>query len=320
MTTKQNKHSKHKAHDHLIKKLLSNPAMAKDILSAYLPIEVRESINLDYLELQRDTFIDDEHREFEVDLLYKTQFNAEEGYFWILAEHQRNDDPWLPLRIFKYMSLIWDHLRHTSKNKKLPLVFPFIIYNGDRPYSHSLVFRDLIEPESSRIIFDQFFKTPITIIDLAKIKDQNLQKQAREYVRGITLLLTLKHVYDRHLQHFLEEVLIQFFQQIEDLGYGDDVYNMIYYLLNQNEYLDIRVFFDTFHGKFSPEVEGKIMTAAEQLRQEGKKIGLEEGMIEVEEKVKKEKVNIAKRLLAANTSPSLIEEVTGLSLDEIMID
>ena len=80
-------------HDKLVKRLLSNPKAAKDILSLYLPPDVSQLVNLDHLSLERDSFIDDEHRAFAVDLLYKTTFAGEEGYLWILLEHQRKDDP-----------------------------------------------------------------------------------------------------------------------------------------------------------------------------------------------------------------------------------
>jgi len=64
----------------IIKKLLSNPVTARDILSLYLPAEVLSIANLNHLELQRDTFIDDEHRTYAVDLLYKTTFQNEEVF------------------------------------------------------------------------------------------------------------------------------------------------------------------------------------------------------------------------------------------------
>lgn len=41
-------------HDRLVKKLLSHPDIAKDILSLYLPPEVLTCIDLNNLQLQRD--------------------------------------------------------------------------------------------------------------------------------------------------------------------------------------------------------------------------------------------------------------------------
>ena len=96
----------HQPHDKIIKKLLSNMTVARDILSLFLPKEILDIVNLDHLELQPNSFIDDEHRAFAVDLLYKTTFSEKEGYIWILLEHQSYSDLWMPVRIFQYIALI----------------------------------------------------------------------------------------------------------------------------------------------------------------------------------------------------------------------
>ena len=45
-------------HDKLVKKLLSNPDTAIEILNLYLPSEVRALVDLTNLSLQRDSFIE----------------------------------------------------------------------------------------------------------------------------------------------------------------------------------------------------------------------------------------------------------------------
>jgi predicted transposase YdaD len=155
----------------------------------YLPEPVRSLIDLDHLVLQRDTFIIDEHRAFAVDLLFKTTFQNQEGYLWLFLEHQHNAEAWLPVRVFMYMAIIWDHIRRTSKTIKIPLIYPVVSYNGDKPYSYSLNMRDLIEPQG---LFDLLFKTPLCLIDLTTIQDESLQKELKTRVTGISLLMTLR--------------------------------------------------------------------------------------------------------------------------------
>jgi hypothetical protein len=41
-----------------VRRLLSNITTAREILEAYLPAEVKELIDLDYLERQPDSFVD----------------------------------------------------------------------------------------------------------------------------------------------------------------------------------------------------------------------------------------------------------------------
>lgn len=172
----------HQPHDKLVKRMLSNPEAAKDILSLYLPKEVLDIVDLNYLEMQKDSFIDDEHRAYAVDILYKTRFQNEEGYIWVLLEHQRKSDVWMPVRIFKYIAIIWDHLRKSGQSDSIPLVYPLVVYNGDKPYNHSLTLSDLIKPDQSKEIFNTLFTSPFTLIDLPAIDDNILRKQAQDGV------------------------------------------------------------------------------------------------------------------------------------------
>jgi len=314
-------------HDKLVKRLLSNPETAKDILSLYLPPQVVALVDLNNLSLERDSFIDDEHRAFAVDLLYKTTFDGEEGYLWILLEHQRKDDPWLPVRIFKYMATIWDHIRKTGKSTHIPLIFPVILYNGDRPYSHTLTFKDMIEPEASRKLFESYFKTPFCLIDLTIIKDDVLRKQVEHHVRGAALLMTLKHIFDKNIQIIFEELLLAPFKQLDRAGSRDDLIDLIYYLLNEGRFLHKDRFQTIISQDFSEEVEGKVATIAQQLqargfeeglekgREQGREQGLEQGL---EKGREKEKINFAERLLSEGYDLLHITKLTQLPLDTVI--
>lgn len=297
-------------HDRLVKKILSNPTTTKDILELYLPKEVLAVIDLNQLSLQRDSFIDDEHRAFAVDVLYKTSFQNEDGYVWILLEHQSTDDPWLPVRIFKYVGIIWEHLRKTSKSHSVPLIYPMIIYNGNRPYSSKLSLKEMIHPEASQKIFDALFQSPLCLIDLTSIEDDVLRKQAQEHVKGIALLMSLKHVFDKNLQAYFDQILLDLFKKMDRRGDRDDVADMLYYLLNEGDFLDEDKFWYTLHQEFSPETEEKVMTIAQKLEARGREKGKVEGKFEAQ-------LEIAETLLAEGLEPDLIAKATKLSLTKI---
>lgn len=293
-------------HDRLVKRLLSVPAIAKGVLSLYLPNDVLKITDLDKLSLQRDSFIDDEHRAFAADLLFKTSFQKEEGYIWILLEHQSTDDPWLPVRIFKYIGTIWEHLRKTTKSSKIPLIYPVVIYNGQRSYSHTLTLNEMIAPKDSQKLFKNLFTNPLCMIDLNTIQDEVLRKQLQKNVRGVALLMTLKHVFDKNLQNYFEQVLVDVFKQLDQSGNRDDVADMLYYLLNEGKFLNKIKFWNLLHQEFSPEIEDKVMTIAEQLKAEGREEGIEKGKLEV-----------AKRLLEEGVELGFIVKVTKLPLAKI---
>lgn len=299
----------HQPHDKLVKRLLSNPEAAKDILSLYLPKEVLDIADLNYLEMQKDSFIDDEHRMYAVDILYKTKFQNEEGYIWVLLEHQRKSDFWMPVRIFKYIAIIWDHLRKIDKSDSIPLVYPLVVYNGDKPYHHSLTLSDLIKPDQSKEIFGTLFTRPFSLIDLSTIDDDTLRKQAQDHIKGVALLMALKHASDRNLQVFFDQILFKILKRLEQEGDIDEVVDVSYYILKESEFLDKNWFFEMFRSqKFSPEVENKMSTIAQQLEEEGR----EKGKIEIAKQLLNEKIGLSDAELIA-----LVKRLTGLSDDKI---
>jgi predicted transposase/invertase (TIGR01784 family) len=66
-------------HDKLFRETWSDPATAKSFLQHYLPSEVLSLTALDTLEICKDTFIENDLREFFCDLLYKVDLGSAEG-------------------------------------------------------------------------------------------------------------------------------------------------------------------------------------------------------------------------------------------------
>ena len=228
----------------------------------------------------------------------------------MLLEHQRNNDPWLPVRIFKYIAIIWDHLRKTSKTQKIPLVYPIIIYNGSRPYSHSLTLKDMITPAASQKIFEDFFKTPFCLIDLTIIEDETLRKNLQNHVKGIALLMTLKHIFDKNLQTYFEHTLVTAFKQLDQSNSRDELVDMLYYLLNEGIFLNKERFWHILHEEFNPATEGKVMTIAQQLKAQGIEEGILKGVL-------KGKLEVAQRMLANGIDLNVIATLAELPIKHI---
>jgi predicted transposase/invertase (TIGR01784 family) len=295
-------------HDKLIRRLLSSVPTARDILESYLPQEVIALIDLNSLERQPDTFVDAQHRKHEIDVLFKTQCKktAKEAYIWVLVEQQRDPDVWLPLRIFCYIAVIWDNFRKKyssrAKSVKIPFIYPLIISNASKPYQHSLKLCDLIEPEEAKPLFDNLFKAPIQLIDLAAVPDEALRINLQEHVRAQALLLSLKHVFDSNLQSILETILFSVFKTLEDMGYKDDVADLLFYLYNEGNLTDSAQFWAFLHQKFSPDIEEKMMTLGQRDRQQASQ---------------EEKQKTALRMLKKKLDITLISEITDLTPQEI---
>ena len=309
-----------KPHDKLVRRILSNVATARDVLEVYLPEAVRDLVDLDYLERQPDTFVDEQHRVFAVDVLFKTRckHTHKDAYIWFLIEQQRAPDVWLPLRQFCYIGIIWDHIRKTSnsraKSTKLPFIYPLIISNASTPYNYSLTLRDMIEPEEAKSLFDDLFKTPSSMIDLAAIPDEELRTKLQEHIRAQALLLSLKHVFDKELQTCMETVLVDCFKQLDEQGYRDDVADMLYYLYNEGNLCDSNQFWVFLHRQFSQDVEEKVMTLGQQAVQKALQEGMQQGRQQGKDQTSRE---TAIRMLGKKFDIKLISEITRLSIKDI---
>ena len=98
------------------------------------------------------TFIDEELRESQTDLLYQVR-HVETGQpmsVYVLLEHQSSPDPWMRLRLLRYCCRIWeDDLRDDPGRRGLRPIVPVVFYQGTCGWTHSAEFADLF-PEAAR--------------------------------------------------------------------------------------------------------------------------------------------------------------------------
>lgn len=101
-------------------------------------------------------------------------------------------------------------------------------------------------------------------------------------------------------------------------GSRDDVVDLLYYLLNESQFLHKDKLWTIIHRDFSKEVEEKVTTIAQDLRARGFAEGLEKGIEKgIETGKEKEKMIIAERLISEGHDLVLIAKVTELTLDEL---
>jgi predicted transposase/invertase (TIGR01784 family) len=87
---------------------MGNVTTAKDFLTHYLPKNVLQIIDLNTLEPQKDSFINQELEEGFSDLLFKADISGKEGYLYFLFEHKSYPDKGISLQLLKYMVEIWE--------------------------------------------------------------------------------------------------------------------------------------------------------------------------------------------------------------------
>lgn len=302
-----NKSIRTNAHDKFFRKVMGNPHVARDFLLTHLPEKMRKIMDLNDLELVPRSYIDDVRKETIADVLYKTTIADRVGYIYLLVEHQSSPDELMPFRILKYScNIIEQHLQQT-KSKSLPLIYPMVIYHGERPYSFSTDIKDIVD--APRQLIEQYFLKPFQLIDLARIDDEELKKHSW----AGAMEFALKHIFARDILPHLKE-MAELLRRIDQAGGKDYISIILHYIYERAELKSKEAFFNLISTKISTEVGEEIMTLAEQMRQEGRFEGKLQGKLEGE---REKSVEIAKRLLNENLDILFISKVTGLSLNEL---
>ncbi len=284
------------AHDAFVRTVMSDMRIAREFFTVHLPDDIKSLINLDHLILQPRSYIDDVRKESTVDMLYKTLMNEEEAYLYLIVEHQSSPDELMPFRMLKYTCNVMDHHIKTSKQKKLPLVYPLVIYHAERTYPYSTDIKDSVA--APREIIERYFLKPFQLIDLGRIDDQELKQHAWVGV----MEFVLKHIFARDILPFLQDIA-EILRSIACSGGRDFVSIVLQYALERGELKNKPAFFELINTQISSEVGEKVMTLAEQLRAEG---------------VQQGKIEVAERLLAKGEKAAYVTEITGLSLDKLL--
>ena len=287
------------AHDQFFQTAMANKQVAREFLKTWLPSELCQLIDFEQLEIQPRSQINDIRQESEVDVLFKTTVDGREAYLYLLLEHQSTPDAIMPFRMLKYLCNIIDKHLKTHGKDKIPLIYPTVIYHGKRKYPYSTNLADLVD--APKELVDRYFLKPFQLIDLGQIDDEIIKKHAWSGV----MEFALKHIFARDILPWLKEITVTL-QDIDKAGGRDYIAIVLQYLLERGELSDREAFFNLIDTQISHEVGEKIMSLAEQLKEEGRNEG---------ELLKS--LEIAKRMLEAGSDTVFIEKVTGLSLAQI---
>jgi predicted transposase/invertase (TIGR01784 family) len=219
------------------------------------------------------------------------------------------------------VSLSYNHLR--QGHKKLPIILPLCLYHGeDTPYPHSNDLYDCFDdPELAR----QLAFKPFKLIDLTILSDEEISQH------GLAALLEMLFKHHRSKQFLsimrklIKSNLLQTVIKQLDIAYLTDMLN---YIVNTSQdeiepqaaqHL-IRELIQVF-----PQEREVIMTFAQQLKQEGRQEGLQEGMTFArqlkqegrQEGRQEQGMMIAKKMLAKGLDIAFIKELTNISEKEL---
>lgn len=163
-------------HDKNFKVSLSNIYVAKEFLNIHLPKQILKTIKLTTLSICQNSYITPDLGESLSDILYKAKTtNNKDCYIYTLIEHQSTAAWDFPIRVLQYqLSIIDSHLKQYPTQKKIPIVVPLLVYNGQKsPYPYTLNIFDLFNDLE---LAKKTFSKPAHLIDLTTMSDEKIKK------------------------------------------------------------------------------------------------------------------------------------------------
>lgn len=296
------KNTQQPVHDALFKQFLTHPENARDFFSVHLPANILPLCDLSTLRLEPASFVERRLRQLHSDVLYSVQMTEGEGYIYCLIEHQSKPDRLMGFRLMHYaMSAIAHHLKKSPADKTLPLVVPFLFYQGSVcPYPYSMNWLDgFADPALAQQLYTRSFP----LVDLSVLSDEEILTH-----KGIALLeLVQKHIRTRDGLMAVLPIIAQIINSQHNTI--DQVRSVIEYIAYQGYILDESRFFSQLIA-LSPEYKTMLTTIAEQLEQKGIEKGIEKGIGLGVEKV-------ARSLLQQGVDLNIIMQCTGLTREKI---
>lgn len=289
-------------HDKGYKKLFSNKVIFRQLIETFVHEDWVKDLDFENCETLDKSFISSHYKETESDIIYKINLRDKEVYIFILIEFQSSVDHFMALRILNYVTNFYmDYLESNKQAKKLPSIFPILLYNGDRLWSAPTNFSDLIEQNELLGRFSLNF-------EYFKIAENEYSKEDLLKIHNIVSTLFLaESFYDIDL---LTSEFLKIFKKEEDKQPISLFLNWFKQLsehqrIDKSDYQELEHIYDN-----EEEVRTMLITALEKERKELFEKGMEKGM---EKGIERGKIEDAKAMIARGLSVSLIAEITGLA-------
>lgn len=307
----------HQPHDKAFKFLLASKKVFIQLLRSFVDRGWVEHVDEVHLERVDKSYIAQDFRGREADMVYRMEFKGHEVIFYVLLEMQSSVDYQMPYRLLLYEVEIWrDILKNYEqgdaerKDFRLPPIVPIVLYNGKSPWTASRRFR-------GNVAYEEWFGNELLdfeyiLIDINRIGEEELlqlsnfvgavflleqRTDAREFVDGMTTLAgVLEQLSDEEFTQFIAWVRLTMrsmsgehraaVEKILEEANPEEVIHMISNL-----------------EKVFEEHESKTL---EKGFLRGKALGMEEG-----------KEEVARNMLIDGFDLTQIAKVTGLSREKL---
>jgi predicted transposase/invertase (TIGR01784 family) len=305
-------------HDSGYKILFSNRTIFRQLIETFVEQPWVSQLDFERAETVEKSFVSDHYKETESDLIYRLPYGDEEIYIYVLLEFQSRVEYWMVVRMLNYITNFYmDWVKAHPEAKKLPVVFPILLYNGDAQWTAATEMAAVMQPQPELGEYAIGFR-------YFKIAEN---EYSQEQLLGIQNIVSTLFLAESRLDiSLLQEQLLALFERAEDK-------QAISLFLNWYRQLAVhgRVKEDDYTSlaevyRSAEEVQGMLQkTFAQQQErwfQEGREEGREEGLEQGIEKGREEgahrrAIEIAWAMYERGIDFTTIADITGLDEDEI---
>jgi len=135
-------------HDPGYKRLFAHREMVADLLAGFIHEPWVKEVELDTLERVSGSYVSDDFREREDDIIWRVRWRGRWLYVYLLLEFQSSVDRFMAIRILVYVGLLYQDLiraKQLTPDGLLPPVVPVVLYNGEQNWTAALDVSELIE-------------------------------------------------------------------------------------------------------------------------------------------------------------------------------
>ena len=246
-----------------------------------MPQEIREIVNIDTLEPQKDSFLNEELQEGFSDMLFKSNINNYEGYIYFLFEHKSYSSKDAAFQLLKYIVKIWGAKIKKESATELPVIIPILIYHGKYNWNSKLRLGEMIDGYES--LSDQIKKYipdyEYLLFNISSDSDEEIKGQAQ-----LRIILTIfRDIFTKDANEFHESMIkaIKYLSELDDKQTGIEYFEtMMRYIFNVRSDLterDVEKLIAKIENNY-PEGSEVLMTLAERFVEKGMEKGIEKGM------------------------------------------
>lgn len=272
-------------HDRLFKATFTHVDEARGLLQSVLPEALSGRIDWSTLRPMAGSFVGEALRFRHTDLLFGAQIAGREARLYVVVEHQSSHDPLMAFRMLVYVTRVLEsHLADPDAGGGLPMVVPVVISHAEGGWTAPMEMAELFDvPEGlQEVVRAHLPSLRYWLDDLHATTEDALGKRPLG-VQGRLTLLALREARVKAFARALRR-WGAWLQALERAPEGiAKLSRLLEYILfvGDEPAATIR---DVLKLELSDEAIEGVMTTAEQLLQQGREEGRQEGHIALLEK------------------------------------